>query len=111
MRRWQIHCLPKAVTERHSVQAGMLGAHENVNVPVKCGLMDAHRKHNLRRFCLYVHGGLSNGWLVERLDSGHSTFNCAAVNAGVPLGRIAVQWSDLERQVPFWELGRQAIGS
>ena len=27
----------------------------------------------------------------------------------VPLGRRAAQWSDLEKQVPSWELGFQTI--
>ena len=89
-----MYSLPLAETERSPVQGALLGAHENVYV------------HHISP---YVRRWFNRGWRVERLDSGYSTFNCAAMNAEVPLGRIAVQWSDLERQVPFWESGCQTI--
>ena len=58
--------------------------------PVQGGLMGAHENDNLQRMCLPVRRGVevrrwfSRGWRVERLDSGHSTFNCEAKSARVP---------------------------
>ena len=75
-------------------------------------LLDAHTKFNLQRLVLYVRRGVRRRWRVEHhtLDSGRSALKSAAVDAGVPLGRRAAQWSYLEKQVPSWELGFQTIG-
>ena len=78
--------------------------------PVQGELLGAHKELNLQRLSVCVSRGVRRGWRVERLDSGRSAFNSAAVEAGVPLGRRAAQWSDWEKQVPSWELGCQTIG-
>ena len=80
--------------------------------PVQGELLGAHKELNLQRLSVCVSRGVRRGWRVEHhtLDSRRSALNCAAVDAGVPLGRRAAQWSDWEKQVPSWEVGFQTIG-